>query len=53
LFSLFICAGYNAAFALYWVTSNLVAMVQNFIINWYLDKKENEAAVASGSDLEK
>jgi len=53
LFSLYICAGYNAAFAVYWVTSNLVAMVQTHLINWYLDKKEQEAAVASGSDLKK
>ena len=47
LFSLWICAGYNAAFAVYWVTSNLLSMVQNFAINWYLDRKEKQAAVAN------
>jgi len=47
LFSLWICAGYNAAFAVYWVTSNLLSMVQNFLINWYLDRKEKQAAVAN------
>lgn len=44
LFSLFLCASYNAAFALYWVTSNLIAMAQNFVINKYLDHKEKIAA---------
>ena len=44
LFSLWICAGYNAAFALYWVTSNLIAMAQNFAINKYLDHKDAIAA---------
>lgn len=53
IFSLVVCAGYNAAFALYWVTSNLIAMVENYVINWYLDRKEKEAAVAAGSDLKK
>ncbi len=44
LFSLWICAGYNAAFAVYWVTSNLIAMVQNWGINKYLDHKEAKEA---------
>ncbi|MBQ2954662.1 MAG: membrane protein insertase YidC [Clostridia bacterium] len=51
LFSLWICAGYNAAFALYWVTSNLIAMAQNFAINKYLDHKEAVAAqLPAGAD---
>ena len=45
LFSLWICAGYNAAFAVYWVTSNLIHLVQNQIINWHLDRSERRAAV--------
>ena len=56
LFSLWICAGYNAAFAVYWVTSNLIHLVQNELINWYLDRKdrlaaENPAATAKSDSL--
>ena len=47
LFSLWICAGYNAAFAVYWVTSNLIHLVQNQIINWHLDRSERLAAEKS------
>ena len=53
LFSLWICAGYNAAFALYWVTSNLIAMAQNFCINKYLDHKEAIAEANPTADSEK
>ena len=44
IFSLWLCSSYNAAFALYWVTSNLIAMAQNYAINKYLDHKEKIAA---------
>lgn len=50
LFSLWICAGYNAAFAVYWVTSNLIAMAQNFLINKYLDHKDAIAAASPVSE---
>ena len=40
LFSLWLCSSYNGAFALYWVTSNLIAIVQTYFINKYLDNKE-------------
>ncbi|MGN0778608.1 MAG: YidC/Oxa1 family membrane protein insertase [Aristaeellaceae bacterium] len=43
LFSLWICASSNASFSLYWVVSNLIAMVQTFGINKYLDMKEKKA----------
>ena len=33
IFSLWICLGYSAAFALYWVAGNLVSMGQTLIIN--------------------
>ena len=46
LFSLWLCCSYNAAFATYWVTSNLIAMAQNWGINKYLDAKEKKAADA-------
>ena len=43
LFSLFLCFSYSAAFALYWVASNLITMAQTYGINWYLDRKEKQA----------
>ena len=46
IFSLWICLGYSAAFALYWVSGNLVSMCQTLIINKILDKREQQAAVA-------
>ena len=42
LFSLWICSTSNASFSLYWMTSNLIAMVQTFAINKYLDMKEKK-----------
>ena len=44
LFSLWLCASYNGAFALYWVTSNLIALLQTYFINKYLDDKEKRDA---------
>ena len=54
LFSLWICASSNAAFALYWVVTNIFSMVTNLLINWKLDRDEkiaaeNPAAAAKGS----
>lgn len=40
LFSLFICFGYNASFALYWVVSNCYAIVQTIALNRILNKKD-------------
>ena len=48
LFSLWICAGYYASFAIYWTTSNVLAIAQNLIINWYLDRKEAREAITEG-----
>ncbi len=45
IFSLWICLSYNGAFALYWVTSNLIMMVSTFGINKYLDSKEKKQTV--------
>ena len=44
IFTLWLCFSYTAAFALYWVASNLIAIVQNWGINKYLDMKEKKAA---------
>lgn len=40
LFSLWICSSSTAAFSLYWVAANIIAMVETFAINKYLDAKE-------------
>ena len=53
LFSLWICASSNAAFALYWVVTNIFSLVTNLLINWKLDRDEkiaaeNPAATAKG-----
>ena len=48
LFSLWMCASYYASFAIYWMTSNLLAIIQNVVINWYLDRKEAKKALADG-----
>lgn len=47
IFSLVICFGYSAAFALYWVAGNLVSMAQTIIINKVLDNNEKKAATAA------
>jgi len=44
LFSLWICASSNAAFALYWVITNIFSLVTNLLINWKLDQEEKNAA---------
>ncbi len=44
LFSLFICFSSNAGFALYWVTANVIAGVQNVLLNKYFDAQEKKAA---------
>ena len=50
IFTLVLCFSYTASFALYWVASNLISMVQTFIINKYLDKKDAQTApVGEGS----
>lgn len=43
LFSVYICLTSNAGFALYWVTSNLIATGMTFLINMYFDRKEQQA----------
>ena len=48
IFSLVICVGYSAAFALYWVAGNLFMMGQTLLINKMLDEKEKKAAAAAG-----
>ena len=40
LFSLWICLSSSAAFAIYWLTANVIAILQNVLISKYLDRKE-------------
>lgn len=43
LFSLWICLSSSAAFAIYWLTANVIAILQNILIGKYLDRKEAKA----------
>ena len=45
LFSLWICAGYNAAFAIYWMAANVIQIVQQAIVNWYFARKDKQDAL--------
>ncbi len=51
LFSLWICAGYNAAFAIYWMAGNVIMIVQQVAVNKYFDHKDRQAA-AKAEDAE-
>lgn len=42
LFSIWICASYTAAFAVYWVFINVFQILQQLFINWYFDKKKTK-----------
>ncbi len=45
LFSLYICATSNAGFSIYWVTSNVFAVVQNIILNKYFDAQDQKELI--------
>ena len=44
LFSLWICAGYNAAFAIYWMAANVIQIVQQVCVNAYFSRQDRLAA---------
>lgn len=44
LMSLWFCASYNAAFAIYWMAANVIQIAQQMAVNWYLDRKDRQAA---------
>ena len=44
IFSVWICSSSTAAFAMYWVVSNLFSLVTTQFINWKLDRDEKMAA---------
>ena len=45
LMSVFFCWQYNAAFSLYWVTSNLYSIVTYLCFNFYADQKAKKKAL--------
>lgn len=45
LFSLWICAQYNAAFAIYWMAANVIQIVQQAVVNWYFARKDKQEAL--------
>lgn len=45
IFSLYICATSNAGFSIYWVTSNVIAIAQNFFLNRYFDAKDKKELI--------
>lgn len=51
LFSIWICSSSNAAFALYWVMSNVIQMVQTLAFNWYF-KWEDRKKALSGKEAQ-
>lgn len=44
--SLYFCASYNSAFALYWVVSNVYAIVEQICFNRYFAQQDRKAAKA-------
>ncbi len=51
IFSLWICASSNGAFALYWMTSNIVMIAQTWIINKFLDSQDQKTENAKKEGL--
>ena len=39
-----VCAGYNAAFAIYWCAVNIIQIAQSFFNNLYFERKDKKAA---------
>ena len=44
--SLYFCAIYNSAFALYWVISNVYAIVESIAFNKYFEQQDRKSAKA-------
>ena len=44
--SLYFCASYNSAFALYWVVANIYAIVEQICFNKYFEQQDRKAAKA-------
>ena len=50
LITLFFCFSYNAAFALYWVVSNIYAWIETIVLNKVIEKKDNEESAVIEED---
>lgn len=42
LFSVYICATANTAFAVYWLFANIYALIQSLIVNWIYKKRDEK-----------
>ncbi len=49
LMGLWFCASSSAAFSIYWVVGNLIAMVQQVVINKVMDAQDKKAEIAAGT----
>lgn len=47
LFSVWICASSNSAFSIYWMMSNVIAIIQQVVINRVLDREDAKRAAAA------
>lgn len=52
LFSLWICAGYNAAFAIYWMAANVIQIIQQVCVNMYFNHKDKQQAALEAEEEE-
>lgn len=50
LITLFFCFSYNAAFALYWVVSNIYAWIETMVLNKVIEKKDKEETAVIEED---
>lgn len=53
LFSVYICAGSNAAFSLYWVATNIISMIQQVAFRKYFEAQDKKAATQSQEEVDK
>ena len=52
LFSLWICAGYNAAFAIYWMAANVIQIIQQALVNLYFNHKDKQEALKNEVEID-
>ena len=45
LMSLYFCASYNAAFAIYWMAANVIQIIQQVLVNWYFERMDKKEAM--------
>ena len=44
--SIYFCAIYNSAFAVYWVIANVYAILEQLVFNWYFEKEKQKSSKA-------